>query len=126
MTCHLSVVGLLIDMQRSGSDNAASMICYHTASCLCEPYAAVAWRRVIQNLEYLLEHNPGTHIVVLGLLPRGMWKDPKDMYKLPSAFSRAISAVNEALEHYAFGNQHTHYVDCTKSFVQTGTVSLYC
>lgn len=67
--------------------------------------------------------NPITHIVVLGILPRGYWQDPKEMFKLPSAFSRAIGAVNQELEHFAFGHQKMHYIDCTKAFVQTGNVS---
>ena len=79
--------------------------------------------RIVQNLDYLMLNSPTTHIVVLGILPRGYWQDPKDMFKLPSAFSRAISAVNQELEHFAFGHQKMHYIDCTKAFVQTGNVS---
>lgn len=80
--------------------------------------------RVIKNLQYIHEENPATHILVVGLLPRGFWQDPKDMFKLPSAFSRAITAVNPALEQYAFETAHIHYTDCTKPFVQTGNVSV--
>lgn len=71
------------------------------------------------------EENPGTHVLAVGLLPRGFWQDPKDMFKLPSAFSRAISAVNHALERYALGMEQMHYADCAKPFVHTGNVSLY-
>ena len=80
--------------------------------------------RVIENLQYIHEENPATHILVVGLLPRGFWQNPKDMFKLPSAFSRAITAVNHALESYAFETEHIHYTDCTKPFVQTGNVSV--
>ena len=78
--------------------------------------------RVVQNVQYLHEENPTTHILIVGLLPRGSWQDPKDMFKLPSAFSRSISAVNDALERYAFRTKKMHYADCTKPFVQTGNV----
>lgn len=80
--------------------------------------------RVIQNLQYIHEENPVTHVLVLSLLPRGFWHNPKAMFKLPSAFSRAITAVNHALERYAFGTEHMHYADCRRPFVQTGNVSI--
>ena len=80
--------------------------------------------RVIQNLQYIHDQNPATHILAVGLLPRGFWQDLKDMFKLPSQFSRAISAVNHALERYAFETEHMHYADCTEPFVQTGNVSV--
>lgn len=81
--------------------------------------------RIIQNLEYLLKENPTTHILVVGLLPRGSWQDPKDMFKLPSAFSTAIRAVNRALDKYAFRNKQTHFIDCSKHFVRDGMVSVH-
>ena len=79
--------------------------------------------RIIQNLQYLLKENPTTQILILGLLPRGSWQDPEDMYKLPSDFSKAINAVNSVLDQYAFQNKRTHFIDCTKHFVQDGMVS---
>ncbi|KAL3147860.1 platelet-activating factor acetyltransferase activity protein [Trebouxia sp. C0010 RCD-2024] len=79
--------------------------------------------RIIQNVQYLLDENPATHILVMGLLPRGSWENPEDMFKLPSDFSSAIYAVNHALDRYAFGNKHTHFIDCTKHFVQGGKLS---
>lgn len=80
--------------------------------------------RIIQNLVYLHGKNPSSHIVVLGLLPRGSWHDPQDMFKLPSDFSRAITAVNKELERFAFSNQRMHFAECTRAFVQSGSVSL--
>lgn len=99
--------------------------------CMCEHQISslthlllVCMCRVIQNLQYIHQQNPATHILVVGLLPRGFWQDPKDMFKLPNAFSRAISDVNRALRQHAFGNKRMHYADCTKPFMQTGNVSV--
>ena len=71
-------------------------------------------------VDYLHDRNPNTHIVILGILPRG--SDPEDMTRLPSEYSRAIAAVNGRLERYAFGNRQLHFADCGPAFIQTGKV----
>ncbi|DBA83112.1 TPA: platelet-activating factor acetyltransferase activity protein [Trebouxia sp. C0005] len=74
--------------------------------------------RVREVIDFLHQQNPLTHVLILGLLPRG--SDPEDLFKLPSDYSRGIDAVNDQLERYAFGNKQLHFADCALSFTSGG------
>lgn len=71
-------------------------------------------------VDYLHQQSPTTQVLILAILPRG--SDPGDMFKLPSAYSRAIDAVNDHLERHAFGNKHFHFADCAQPFTVGGKV----
>lgn len=71
-------------------------------------------------IDFLHQNNPLTHVLILGLLPRG--SSPEDRFKLPSDYSRGIDAVNDQLERYAFGNKQLHFADCALPFTAGGKV----
>jgi len=77
--------------------------------------------RVREVIDFLHQHNPLTHVLILGLLPRG--SSPGDRFKLPSDYSRGIAAVNDQLERYAFGNKQLHFADCALPFTAGGKVT---
>jgi len=76
--------------------------------------------RVREVIDFLHQQNPSTHVLILGLLPRG--SSPEDRFKLPSDYSRGIDAVNDQLERYAFGNKKLHFADCALPFTAGGKV----
>ncbi len=71
-------------------------------------------------IDFLHQHNPSTHVLILGLLPRG--SHTEDLFKLPSDYSRGIDAVNDQLERYAFGNKKLHFANCALPFTVGGKV----
>eukprot|EP00887_Chlorella_sp_A99_P004177 scaffold23.g4177.t1 len=78
--------------------------------------------RMLSILRHLRDALPDTHIILLGLLPRGGDTKRHDMHDWPSIFARPFYAVNAhfrrvfARRQYAALDGHIHYLDCEDRF----------
>ena len=79
--------------------------------------------RVEAVLAHLRRENPRTHLVVLGIIPRG-WTDAAHVYSWPSMYAAGIGAVNAALDAWSAQDQAATYLDCGAVLLPGGKVSL--
>lgn len=86
---------------------------------------AVRACRVIQNLEHLQHHNPGSNIIVLAILPRGSNGPDTRAFTLPSEFSPGIAEVNKRLDTYTQSHNKLHFADCSKPFITDSEVCTF-
>uniref|UniRef100_A0A061QZF3 Sgnh hydrolase n=3 Tax=Tetraselmis sp. GSL018 TaxID=582737 RepID=A0A061QZF3_9CHLO len=76
-------------------------------------------QEVIKTFRFLL---PDSHIILLGILPRG-FKDKSDPdkpvihYNQPSIFTDPIKQINRELGAFALSQRGVHFLDCGRHFV---------
>ncbi|KAI7835515.1 hypothetical protein COHA_010589 [Chlorella ohadii] len=75
--------------------------------------------RVLQTLHTLKDLLPDTHIVLMGVLPRGNG-GPQGLYHWPSAFAQPIHMINAHFRSYAALDGHLHFVDCGDRLIVPG------
>ncbi|KAK9845566.1 hypothetical protein WJX84_006540, partial [Apatococcus fuscideae] len=82
------------------------------------PAANGTARRLQHIADYLLSTAPESHIVLVGLLPRGDHTlDPQEAMRLPSRYSEGTEFVNTALEQFASEQRQISYLDCSEPFL---------
>lgn len=73
-------------------------------------------------LAHLRRVNPRTHLLVLGIIPRG-WTDAAHVYSWPSMYAPGIAEVNAALDAWSAQDQAATYLDCSAALLPGGKVS---
>ncbi|KAK9818980.1 hypothetical protein WJX81_005038 [Elliptochloris bilobata] len=60
---------------------------------------------------------PDTHVVLMGVLPRGASLGGRNAFTWPNRFTNAIAALNARYESFAEGDPMIHYLYCSDRFV---------
>ncbi|DBA80381.1 hypothetical protein WJX79_002842 [Trebouxia sp. C0005] len=77
--------------------------------------------RVHAVAEYLSGLRPRSHVLLVGLLPRGDLTLSSDQHLAqPSKFTPAIASINSDLQQLAASRQDMHFVDCGQEFTYEG------
>ena len=76
-----------------------------------------------QTLHALRERLPSTHVVLLGLLPRGNG-GPRGIYHWPSLFTQPFESLNAQFREFTTTDGHLHFLDCSERFFSEDGKSL--
>lgn len=112
------VVVLLIGTNDLGAAAADAWDVREAAQLLVQAVPGVTLR-VLHTLHTLKDLLPDTHIVLLGVLPRGNG-GMVARYAWPSAYTQPIHMINAHFRSYAALDGRLHFVDCGDRFVTAG------
>lgn len=82
--------------------------------------------RIKDLVQYMAPRMPNTHIVVVGILPRGEFVEGKQ-FSWPNMYRPAIQAINGQLSGYGSGSHlgsgtgTVTYLSCGDRFIQSGS-----
>ena len=82
--------------------------------------------RIEQAVEVMRGAMPATHIILMGLLPRGTGSgeglEPlsRNDFSWPSVYTSAIESINARLRRLPGGDPRLHYLDCGGRMLRSG------
>ena len=99
---------------------------FHSVASLmmCLPSVnRVHCHRIKTTMSLLREKMPETHLLMLGILPRGDGRNSSSTYVWPGIYTPAIHYVNSWLEEEAKEKDIISYLDCGPMLLVNGQVS---
>ena len=81
--------------------------------------------RINDTIGLLRQKMPDTHLLMLGILPRGDGTNSSTTYRWPGIYTPAISSVNDWLIELSEKEDMISYLDCGPMLLYNGQASLY-
>ncbi len=79
--------------------------------------------RINDTISLLREKMPETHLLMLGILPRGDGTNSSTTYRWPGIYTPAIASVNDWLVQVSEKEEAISYLDCGPMLLYNGQVS---
>ena len=79
--------------------------------------------RINDTISLLREKLPETHLLMLGILPRGDGTNSSTTYRWPGIYTPAISSVNDWLIELSEKEELISYLDCGPMLLYNGQAS---